>query len=181
MSSDKLWNEASLLERYKVFNYIYFIDIRSIFLNHLKNLYILYKKDLRFDFISLSFSQENNETQNIQIIEMNLLKSSFFRHGISQLMQIVFRNYHENPYRMDRFLLEENRRLHEKNKVRDYTVSFNELTNYVFRYFLKMQFSISTLDHMILSLTIEHSYNIHILPCLVAAYFRFILHQHCSH
>lgn len=179
--SDNLWNEATLLDRYKVFKYIYFIDIRPIFLNHLKKLYARYKKDLRSDFISQSFSQENIKTENIQIIETELLKSLFFRHHISQMKQIVFRNHQENPYRVPRIVLEENRRLHEKIKIEQYTALFTEISDYAFRYFLKMQFSISTLDMMVRSLNVEHSYNIHYLPCLVAAYFQLILHQLRSH
>lgn len=174
--SDNLWNEATLLDRYQVFQYIYFIDIRPVFLNYLKKLYVLYKRDLRSDFISQSFSEENSETQDI---ERDLLKSPFFQRRISQMTQITFRNYQENPYRMDRFLLDENRRLHEKNKIEDYAILFAEITDYVFRYFLKMQISIPILDKLIRSLMIENPYNLHCLPCLVAANFQLILHQQC--
>lgn len=179
--SDNLWNEASLLDRYQVFKYIYFIDIRPILLNHLKKLYDLYKKDLRSDFICQSFSQENIKTENIQIIETELLKSLFFRHHISQMKEIVFRNRQENPYSLPWIVLEENRRLHEKIKIEHYTALFTEISNYTFRYFLKMQFSISTLDMVIRSLNIKHLYDVHYLPCLVAAHFQLILHQQHSH
>lgn len=183
--SDDSWNETSLLEQYQIFKYNYFIDIRPIFLNYLKKLYILYKKDLRFDCISKPFRQEKLKTENIskeiQIIKTDLLKSPFFRQRIAQMTQIVFQNYQEDSYKLPFFVLEENRRLHKKIKMKNYTTLFVELSDYVFHYFLNTHFSISTLDKMIRSLKIENSCNLHDLPCLVAAYFQLILHEQSSH
>lgn len=179
--SDVSWNEANLLERYEIFKYNYFIDIRPIFLNYLKKLYNLYKKDLRFDFISQSFRPEpENVSKEIEIIKADLLKAPFFRKRISQMTQIAFQTYGENSYKVPSFVLEESRRLHEKIKIKNYSTLFIETSDYVFRYFLHAHFSIQTLDKMIRSLKIENSCNLHHLPCLVAAYFHLILHQQSS-
>lgn len=175
--SNKLWNEASLLDRYQVFKYIYFIDIRRILLNHLEKLYDFYKTDLRSEFISHSFSQEIVKKQDIQNIKANLLNSLFFRYHISQMMEIALRNHQGDPYRVPLFVLEERRCLQEEIQIENYTALFTEISDHAFRYFLKMHVSTSTLDKMICSFKIENSLNIHYLPCLVAAHFQLILHQ----
>lgn len=179
--SDLLWNETNLLERYHVFNYNYFIDIRSIFLKHLESLYILYRKNLKSEFISLPFCQEApNVEKEIQSIKTDLFESRFFRKQISQMNQIVFQHYQEDPFEVPFFVLEENRRLHKIIQIHKYTKVFEKVSSYVFRYFLKTSFSITTLDAMIRSLKLENSLHLFALPCLVSAFFQFVLYRQSS-
>lgn len=179
--SDLQWNETNLLDRYRVFNYNYFIDVRSIFLNHLQNLYILYRKNLKSESISLPFHQETpNVSKEIQSIKTDLLECRFFRRHISQMTRIVFQHYQEDPYKVPFFILEENRRLYRKIQIQNYTRLFEKVSDYVFHYFLNAPFSITTLDAMIRTLKLENSLHLFDLPCLVSAFFQFVLYRQNS-
>lgn len=181
--STVLWNEENLLERYQVFKYNYFIQLRPILLNYLRNLYKLYNIDLKSNFLSLSFYGENEElkmtnvTKKIEYIKTDLFEYWYFQKAISNLTQIVFKMSQNNSYKVPVFALEETRRHFEKEKIENYTRLFTEISNNIFQYFLNMKFSIATLDKVIRSIKIENSLDLHRLPCLVAAFFKLILYE----
>lgn len=182
MSTD-IWTEESLLERYKVFNYIYFIKLRPIFLNHLRKLYKIYNIDLRSDSILLSFYPINEELKSekdikeMQYIKTELLENPYFLKRTFDLSQITLRQFAYCQYKVDVFVLEENRKRFEREKVQNYNALFEEISNNLFQYFLNMKFSVASLDKIILLLKIKNSFDLHQLPCLVSAFFHFILYR----
>lgn len=177
--SNTLWNEILLLKRYKLFNYDYFIIFNPSFSNYLRKMYFLYNKDLKFDFISLPIqSKVELETQNEQINKYKnaLLGEQYFVKYVSQLTNIFLKRppkYNGKiPYlKWKRKLMLENRMNFEK-----YTKLFERISYHMFRRYINMNISISTLDKIILSLKIFNFIHLHILICLVAAFIRLILY-----
>lgn len=177
--STYLWNETTLLERYDVFGYIYFIPLRPILLKHLKELYILYNKDLKSDFISLPFCKDDTQivTEEIQFIKRDLLNNPYFLKQMNDLKAIAFMPNENRVYEIDFIMLNYIRERLKKEKNQKFSKLFIEISDYVFQYFLNMNFSILTLDKMIYLLKTEHSLDLYDLPCLVAAFFKYILYK----
>lgn len=63
-----------------------------------------------------------------------------------------------------------------RNNIQKYTKLFEQIANHIFKRCINLQISISCFDQLILSLKIENFVHLHMLFCLVAAFFRFILH-----
>ena len=163
-----LFDEAALLDRYRVFGFIYFIDVRKILLYHLQYLYRIYKKDLRVDFIPLSFEDSD--------VELDVIKSEFFQKKIKRLQQIPLDwNNHANQYSVDTFLLRDMNENSEKRKLQKYRETFVELSNYIFQYFKRNQTPIGAIDKMLRSLTFGHSNTLHALPVVTSALFHYLL------
>lgn len=177
------WNEDKLLERYHIFSYNYFIELRPILLNHLKKLYALYNIDLRSRFIPLAIYSTTEDmkkekiAKEIEYIKTDLLEYPYFLKGASDLSLITFELFQKHPYKLSVFLLEEDRKRFAKEKIKKYSDLFAEISDYAFQYFLNMKFSITTLDKVILSLKIENSLDLHKLPCLFSAFIQYILYQ----
>lgn len=179
--STYVWNETTLLERYDVFGYIYFIPIRPILLKHLKELYILYNKDLTSDFISLPFGKDELNTQNvtkeIQFIKRDLLNNQYFLKQMNCLKAIALMANENRIYEIDFMVLNAIRERMKKEKNQKFSKLFIEISDYVFQYFLNMNFSILTIDKMIHFLKTKQSLDLYVLPCLVTAFFNYILYK----
>lgn len=179
--TNNLFNEILLLKRYKLFNYNYFIIFNPSFNNYLRKMYLLYKKDLRCDFLSLPIALkvdlETIENKEINYSKRYIVEDIRFVKRISQLSNIFLKcppKYNGKiPYlKWKTKLMLDNRKKFEK-----YNKLFEQLSNCMFKRCVELLIPVSTLDKIILSLKIENFLHLHILLCLVAAFFRYILHH----
>ena len=163
-----LFNESMLLERYQVLKFNYFIDIRSILQQHLKSMYCNQQRDLRNDFIFLHLDDK------VVDYKTDLLNSTFFHVKISLLKDIANDFFYMNPFSIDIFVLQYCREHHNKQKFQKYREIFVELSNLVYLYFKKNNTSIQEIDAM---LRFHNFSNIHSLPIITSALFRYILEE----
>lgn len=169
--SHNLWNEFFLLKRYKLINFVIF---NPSFCNYLKKMYLLYKKDLRYNFIPLPFEykvQLTAQKEHVDMFKSFVLIDIYFVKRYSKLLKI-FSNWPPKysgkvPYFKWKTKLEPKNR----KKFVQYTKLFEQITNHIFKRYLELNLSISTLDKIILSLEVEMPIRVF----LIAAFIRFIL------
>lgn len=172
--SNNLWNETLLLKRYKLLDFVIF---NPSFCNYLKKQYLLYKNDLRYNFISLPIQHNvqlnESEKQFIEMFKVFILDDSFFIELYKKLLKI-FSNW-SPKYNGKVLYFKWKAKLELKNhrKFVQYTKLFERITNYIFRRYLDLKFSISTFDKILLCLEVDMP----IRFFLIAAFFRFILYN----
>lgn len=167
---NNLWNETLLLKRYKLLDFVVF---HPTFCNYLKKQYLFYKNDLGYNFISLPIPHNdelNVQQKYVEIFKMYVL-NTFFEDRYKKLLKFSsdwpskhngkvsyfkWRAKHENKFR---------------KKFVQYARLFEQTTNYVFKRYLELNYSILTLDQIILCLDVEMP----IRFILIAAFFRYIL------
>lgn len=171
MSNDS-WNEFFLLKRYKLIN---FVNFNPSFCNYLKKIYLLYKKDLRYNFIPLPIEhkfQLKAQKEHVDMFKSFVLIDRYFVKCYSKLLKI-FSNW-PPKYNGKVSYFKWKTKLEPKNhkKFVQYTKLFEQISNHIFKRYLELDLSIPTLDKIILSLEIEMP----IRFFLIAAFFRYILH-----
>lgn len=174
-----VWNEERLLDRYQVFKYIYFMPIKTIFLQHLRELYKVYKIDFRFDLHALSIysKMDQLQTKEIEFIQTNLLQDSKFQKNVFDLYMISLESSPYDSYNIDIFVFTEIRKRFEKRKNQKYTKLFKEISTQLLEHFKRYSISIAALDKVIGSFNIEKLKDVHIVPLLVSGLVRYILYE----
>lgn len=172
--SNNLWNEIFLLKRYKLIKFFMF---NPTFCNYLKKMYILYKKDLRCDFISLPIGHKfelNIRNEFIEMFKSFILTDVYFVKRFTKLLK----NFSNWPpqYNGRGSYLKWMTNFKRKNQLKfnQYIKLFEQIANYMFKRYIELGFPISTLDKIMYSLEVE-------LPIrffIVAAFFQFILYQY---
>lgn len=172
--SNNLWTEIFLLKRYKL---IQFVVYNPSFCNYLKKLYILYKKDLRHDFILLPIEHKVELDVQKELTEMFksfvLIDVTFMRR-YEKLLKIFSNWPPKYNGKGSFFKWMTNMKLKNQKKFVQYTKIFEQISDHIFHRYVKLGLPISTLDKIILSLEIETPVRFFI----IAAFFRFILYQY---
>lgn len=161
-----------LLKRYKL---IHFVMFNPSFCNYLKNMYILYKKDLRYNFISLPFEYKVElkiPKEHVEIFKSFILTDTYFVKRFSKLMKL-FSNWPPKYNGRGSYLKWKSKMmLQNSKKFAQYTRLFIQISDHMFSRFVELGFSVSAFDKILLSLEVE-------LPIrffVIAAFFRVILY-----
>lgn len=169
--SNNLWNETLLLKRYKLIDFVVF---HPSFCNYLKKQYLFYKNDLGYNFISLPI--QHNDELNVQQKHVEIFKLCIFHHpGFTDRYKKLLKfssdwlSKHNGKVSYFKWRAKHEDKIHKK--FVQYTRLFEQMTNYLFKRYLELNFSILTLDKILLCLNVEMP----IRFLLIAAFFRFIL------